>query len=256
MTVLPSGGPPSIPDLEKTGMSETDTRIEGFAIRGLLEHVKESGQPGGIPALLETPGPVRATDRLCYAATMPRITRVYTRTGDDGTTALGSGDRVGKDDPRIEAYGTVDELNSAIGTALASDPDPELGEVLQRVQNELFHLGSDLCVPEDRKRQMPVPRIEERHVEVLEATMDRLTERLDPLANFLLPGGSPAAAHLHLARTISRRAERRVVTLAAVAEINPLAQRYLNRLSDALFVMARYENHAKGVSEPLWDSRA
>jgi len=187
---------------------------------------------------------------------MPRITRVYTRTGDDGTTALGSGERVGKDDPRIEAYGTVDELNSAIGVALASGLEPELEEVLARVQNELFHLGSDLCVPEESKERMPVPRIEERHVEAMEETIDRLTERLEPLANFLLPGGSPGASQLQLARTVSRRAERRVVSLAAASEINPLAQRYLNRLSDALFVMARYENHAKGVEEPLWDSHA
>ena len=187
---------------------------------------------------------------------MPRITRVYTRSGDDGTTALGSGERVGKDDPRIEAYGTVDELNSAIGVALALGLEADLAETLERVQNELFHLGSDLCVPEESKERMPVPRIEERHVEALERSMDRLTERLAPLENFLLPGGSPGAAQLQLARTVSRRAERRVVTLAAAAEINSLAQRYLNRLSDALFVMARYENHAKGVAEPLWDSRA
>ena len=134
--------------------------------------------------------------------------------------------------------------------------DPELEEVLRRVQNELFHLGSDLCVPEDRKEQMPVPRIEERHVEAMEATLDRLTERLEPLANFLLPGGAPGAARLHLARTVCRRAERRLVTLAATADVNPAAHHYLNRLSDALFVMARYENHAKAVPEPLWDSRA
>jgi cob(I)alamin adenosyltransferase len=187
---------------------------------------------------------------------MPRITRVYTRTGDDGTTALGSGERVGKDDPRIEAYGAVDELNSAIGVALALALEPQLARVLERVQNELFHLGSDLCVPEDRKQQMPVPRIEERHVVALEEAIDGLSGRLEPLANFLLPGGSAGAAQLQLARTISRRAERRLVSLAAVAEVSPSAQRYLNRLSDALFVMARFENYAKGVSEPLWDSRA
>jgi len=187
---------------------------------------------------------------------MPRITRVYTRTGDDGTTALGSGDRVSKDDPRIEAYGTVDELNSAIGAALAAGLEPELARLLGHVQNELFHLGSDLCVPEERKRERPVPRIEERHVLALEEAIDRLTERLEPLANFLLPGGSPGAAQLHLARTACRRAERRLVSLAAGAEVNPAAHHYLNRLSDALFVMARFENHAKGVPEPLWDSRA
>ena len=193
---------------------------------------------------------------LCYSAAVPRITRVYTRTGDDGTTALGSRERVGKDDPRIEAYGTVDELNSAIGAALAVGLEPELARVLGRVQNELFHLGSDLCVPEDRKQQLPVPRIEERHVVAMEETIDRLTELLEPLANFLLPGGSVGAAQLHLARTVCRRAERRLVSLATGAEVNPAAHHYLNRLSDALFVMARFENHAKGVAEPLWDSRA
>ncbi len=187
---------------------------------------------------------------------MPRITRVYTRTGDDGTTGLGSGDRVSKDDPRVEAYGTVDELNSAIGAALALGLAPDLVKVLSRIQNELFHLGADLCVPEDRKSESPGPRIEERHVEGMEETIDRLTERLEPLANFVLPGGSSGAAQLHLARTACRRAERRLVSLAAVAEVNPSAHHYLNRLSDALFVMARYENHAKGVPEPLWDSRA
>ncbi|MFQ5349979.1 MAG: cob(I)yrinic acid a,c-diamide adenosyltransferase [Thermoanaerobaculia bacterium] len=187
---------------------------------------------------------------------MPRITRVYTRTGDDGTTALGSGERVSKDDPRIEAYGSVDELNSVIGAALATGLDAELEGVLGRVQNELLHLGADLCVPEERKREMPGPRIEERHVEALEEIIDRLSERLAPLENFLLPGGSPGAAQLHLARTVCRRAERRLVALAAAAEISPAAPRYLNRLSDALFVMARYENQAKGVPEPLWDSRA
>ena len=187
---------------------------------------------------------------------MPRITRVYTRTGDDGTTALGSGDRVSKADPRIEAYGSVDELNSAIGAALAVGLDGALARELGRVQNELFHLGADLCVPEDRKHETPVPRIEEHHVLALEESIDRLTERLEPLDNFLLPGGSAGAAQLHLARTACRRAERRLVSLAAGAKVNPAALNYLNRLSDALFVMARFENQAKGVAEPPWDSRA
>ncbi len=186
---------------------------------------------------------------------MPRITRVYTRTGDDGTTALGSGDRVAKDDPRIEAYGTVDELSSAIGLALAQGLEPELERVLKRIQNELLHLGADLCVPESDKQRLPVPRIEEHHVLAMEETLDALTGQLAPLENFLLPGGSAGAAHLHLARTICRRAERRLVSLAADAEVSPAAQRYLNRLSDALFVMARFENQAKDVAEPLWDSR-
>lgn len=187
---------------------------------------------------------------------MPRITRVYTRTGDDGTTALGSGERVDKDDPRIEAYGEVDELNSAIGVALTLELKPVVERTLTRIQNELFHLGSDLCVPEEDKQRRPVPRIEERHVVAMEETLDELTGQLEPLENFLLPGGSPGAAQLHLARAICRRAERRLVTLTASAAVNPSARRYLNRLSDALFVMARFENHANGVAEPLWDSRA
>ncbi len=187
---------------------------------------------------------------------MPRITRVYTRTGDDGTTALGGGERVAKDAARIEAYGTVDELNSALGAALACGLAEELAPLLATIQNELFHLGSDLCVPEDEKERLPVPRIEERHVRALEETIDRLAAALAPLENFLLPGGAPGAAQLHLARTVCRRAERRLVSLAAAEAVGPWTLRYLNRLSDALFVMARYENHKKGVAEPLWDSRA
>jgi cob(I)alamin adenosyltransferase len=187
---------------------------------------------------------------------MPRITRVYTRTGDDGTTALGDGARVAKSDPRIEAYGTVDELNSVIGVALAAGLEQEIVIELERIQNELLHLGADLCVPERQKEERPLPRIEARHVEALEETLDRLSERLEPLQNFLLPGGAPGAAQLQLARAVCRRAERRVVSLSAVDEVNPEAARYLNRLSDALFVMARFENRAKSVAEPLWDSRS
>ncbi len=187
---------------------------------------------------------------------MPRITRVYTRTGDDGTTALGAGARVAKDAPRIEAYGTVDELNSTLGAARAAGLSPAVEELLARIQNELFHLGADLCVDEADKERYPVPEIEERHVVALEKAIDGLSEELPPLENFLLPGGAPGAAQLHLARTVCRRAERRLVTLAATAAIGPWALRYLNRLSDALFVMARWENQERGVSEPLWDSRA
>lgn len=187
---------------------------------------------------------------------MPRITRVYTRTGDDGTTGLGGGQRVPKDSLRIETYGTVDELNSVIGAALAAGLAPRVGSFLGRVQNELFNLGSDLCILEEDKAKMPVPRIEERHVEALEAVMDELTEDLGPLANFILPGGTAGAAQLHVARTVCRRAERLLVALAREEEVGPLTIRYLNRLSDALFVLARYENHAKGVADVLWDSRA
>src|SRR5215470_14818266 len=125
---------------------------------------------------------------------MPRITKVYTRTGDDGTTGLGSGRRVPKDSARIEAYGTVDELNSQIGAALAVGLDRQLTKALRTIQNELFHLGSDLCVLEEEKGRLPVPGISERHVEALEALMDRLSDSLPPLTNFVLPGGSPGAA--------------------------------------------------------------
>jgi len=186
---------------------------------------------------------------------LPRITRVYTRTGDDGTTGLGVRVRVRKDDARVEAYGAVDELNSALGVAVAAGPSPPVADSLRRVQQELFHLGSDLCVPPDDGAP-PVPRIEERHVEALEEMIDRLQEELEPLANFVLPGGCAAAAALHLARTICRRAERRLVTLAAAEPVGSPALTYVNRLSDALFVMARYENQVRGESDVLWDSRA
>lgn len=186
---------------------------------------------------------------------MPRITRVYTRTGDDGTTALGTGRRVPKDALRIEAYGTVDETNSVVGAARAAGADPRLDAMLARVQNELFHLGSDLCIPPDEGARA-VPRIEPRHVEALERDMDALQEDLEPLVNFVLPGGTPAAAHLHVARTVCRRAERIVVSLAREETVGADAVRYLNRLSDFLFVAARWENRAKGVADVTWNSRA
>ena len=187
---------------------------------------------------------------------MPRITKVYTRTGDDGTTGLGGGQRVGKDTLRIEAYGTVDELNSVLGVALAAGVNETLAEVLGTIQNELFHLGSDLCILEQDKVKIPVPRIEERHVVALEKLMDRLSEELSPLENFILPGGTAGAAHLHVARTVCRRAERLVVALSRQEPVGTWTVRYLNRLSDALFVMARHENKRRGVPDVLWDSRA
>lgn len=186
---------------------------------------------------------------------MPRITRVYTRTGDDGTTGLGIRVRVRKDSARVEAFGAVDELNSAVGLAVAAGVTPRVRGCLRRVQQELFHLGSDLCVPADGDAP-PVPRIEERHVDALEKAIDALQEDLAPLANFVLPGGCPSAAALHLARTICRRAERRLVSLAAAETVGAPALTYVNRLSDALFVMARYENHVRSESDVLWDSRA
>jgi cob(I)alamin adenosyltransferase len=187
---------------------------------------------------------------------MPRITRVYTRTGDDGSTGLGGGQRVPKDSARITAYGTVDELNSVLGVALACGLDERLAAALRRVQNELFHLGSDLCVREADKVRKPVPVIDQRHVTALEELLDELTDQLGPLTNFILPGGSPGAAQLHVARTVCRRAERLLIALSRQEAIGPFVVPYVNRLSDALFVMARYENLAKGVADVLWDSRA
>ena len=187
---------------------------------------------------------------------MPRITKVYTRTGDDGTTGLGGGQRVPKDSPRIEAYGTVDELSSAIGVAVALGLQTRLAEALARIQNELFNLGSDLCILEEDKVKMPVPVVEERNVDALERLMDELSEELSPLQNFILPGGSPGAAQLHVARTVCRRAERLVIALSRLEPVGPFVVKYLNRLSDALFVMARYENLKRGVTDVLWDSHA
>lgn len=186
---------------------------------------------------------------------MPRITKVYTRTGDAGTTGLGDGQRVPKESPRVEAYGSVDELGAHLGTARASGLVDDLDAPVARIQNELFDLGSDLCVPEASKETMPVPRIEERHVQALEALMDRLSESLEPLQNFILAGGHPAAAHLHVARTVCRRAERRVIELSRHEAVGTHVIPYLNRLSDALFVMARYQNQATGHADVLWNSR-
>lgn len=180
-----------------------------------------------------------------------RITRVYTKTGDSGQTSLVDGSRVSKDDARVCAYGDVDELNSCLGLArvdLAELPDQthaELNEMLGVIQNELFILGADLASP----LPTPVPRIDDEHVAGLERAIDRLMEELAPLREFILPGGTRAAAQLHLARTIARRAERLVVALAARTEVGAPALTYLNRLSDLLFVMARVANQRAGRSE-------
>ncbi|HET9085389.1 MAG TPA: cob(I)yrinic acid a,c-diamide adenosyltransferase [Candidatus Limnocylindrales bacterium] len=183
---------------------------------------------------------------------MPRLTRIYTKTGDEGLTGLGGGRRVPKDSARVRAYGTVDELNSAIGVALAFGLSDRLVAELATIQNELFDLGSDLCWPSDDERRERIPTVRPDHVEKLERLIDELNDTVGPLTNFLLPGGSPSAAQLHLARTICRRAEREAITLSREEPIGELVLPYLNRLSDALFVMARYENHERGVDEPLW----
>lgn len=186
---------------------------------------------------------------------MPRLTRIYTRTGDDGTTGLGTGQRVPKTAERIEAYGIVDQLNAEIGVALASEPVADLVEPLKRIQNELFHCGADLCVPEADKAQWPGPRVTNQHIEALETLMDDLSASLPPLENFILPGGTLAAAQLHVARTVCRNAERAVLRLHEREPVSPENVKYLNRLSDALFVMARFQNQKAGVPDPLWNSR-
>jgi cob(I)alamin adenosyltransferase len=187
---------------------------------------------------------------------MPRITKVYTRTGDKGDTGLGGGQRVPKDSQRIIAYGTVDELNSHIGVAIATNLDPELESKLKTIQNELFHLGSDLCILEDDKKKFSVPTIEEKHVLELEKIMDTYSEELTPLENFILPGGTTGAAQLHIARTVCRRAEIEVISLSRTEQIGAFVVKYLNRLSDTLFVMARYENYKKNYQDVYWNSRA
>jgi cob(I)alamin adenosyltransferase len=177
--------------------------------------------------------------------------KVYTRTGDDGTTGLGSGKRIPKDALRLDAYGSVDELNSVLGVAIAVGLTGPLSSLLLRIQQELFVLGADLSVPEEDKKERSL-RLSEELVARLESEIDELSEPLSPLANFILPGGSAGAAHLHVARTVCRRAERLAVSLAREEEVNGVCVHYLNRLSDALFVMARYENHGRGVEDVLW----
>ncbi len=187
---------------------------------------------------------------------MPQRARIYTRTGDDGSTMLGSGRRVPKDDARVAAYGTVDELNASVGLARAGAPDPVVAAVLEEIQHDLLCLGSDLSVPAGEQGKVPATRLEERRVAALEQHVDRLSAELPPLANFLLPGGAPCAAQLHVARTVCRRAERAVVGLKRQEDAGATVVKYLNRLSDLLFVLARYENLQKGQAETRWSGRA
>jgi len=181
---------------------------------------------------------------------MVTLNRIYTKTGDKGETALGDGTRLPKHALRISAYGTVDEANAALGLARLHAEDA-LAVLLLRVQNDLFDLGADLCVPETAKRNEGRLRIAESQVERLEHEIDRMNEELAPLNSFVLPGGTPAAAYLHLARTIVRRAERLMTELANAESLNPAAIKYANRLSDFLFVASRYAND-KGAKDVLW----
>ena len=182
------------------------------------------------------------------------LNRIYTRTGDGGSTRLATGDPVRKDAPRVAAYGDVDECNAALGLArLHAAAEPALDAMLARVQNDLFDLGADLATPErDPPPSWEVLRVTESQVERLERDIDALNADLAPLTSFVLPAGTPLAAHLHVARTVCRRAERRAVTLAADAaeRVSPAALKYLNRLSDLLFVAARHANRAEG--DVLW----
>jgi cob(I)alamin adenosyltransferase len=187
---------------------------------------------------------------------MPRLTKIYTKRGDTGETSLGGGQRVRKDALRVQVYGTVDELNSQIGVAVAMGLCEKLAQVLPSIQNELFDLGSDLCFVEEDKAKYPLPQIEARHVTALEELIDEMTAVVGPLENFILPSGSMGAAQLHVARTVCRRAEREATTLASEEGVGSFVLAYLNRLSDALFVMSRYENLQQGVPEPLWQPGA
>ncbi len=182
------------------------------------------------------------------------LNRIYTKTGDDGTTALGSGERRLKSDLRVEAYGTVDETNAAIGIArLHLKNEPDVDAIMSRVQNDLFDLGADFAVPEGESAPKERLRIVEAQVTRLENEIDGLNAALKPLRSFVLPGGEPSAAYLHLARTVCRRAERLAVHLSQQKneKVNPAAIRYLNRLSDLLFVAARYVN-GRGERDVLW----
>jgi cob(I)alamin adenosyltransferase len=178
-----------------------------------------------------------------------RISKVYTRTGDAGQTSLVGGARVSKSSLRVDSYGEVDELNSVLGLARARLQDTEVDEVLSLIQNDLFTLGADLASPTG----IEVPRIDAAFVKTLEDYADQFLEALEPLKEFILPGGSQSGATLHLARTIARRAERRVVALAEAEAVNAETIIYLNRLSDLLFILARVVNHRAGIPEKMTD---
>jgi cob(I)alamin adenosyltransferase len=181
---------------------------------------------------------------------MVKLTKIYTRGGDKGETSLGDGARVPKDSPRVAAYGAVDEANAVIGLArlhLAGEADA----MLARIQNDLFDLGADLCTPERENPKYPPLRIVAAQTKRLEREIDAMNAELKPLESFILPGGSPGAAYLHLGRTVARRAERLIITLIRDEEVNPEAVRYINRLSDHLFVLARHVND-KGAGDVLW----
>jgi len=175
-----------------------------------------------------------------------RLSKIYTRTGDDGSTGLGDGSRIPKDDARVEAMGTVDELNSTLGLIRTEDIPEDIAAVLSEIQHNLFDLGGELSIP-------GYELVKPDAIDALERELDRLNAELEPLKEFILPGGTRAAAWCHLARSICRRAERRVVTLAVQTELTGVPRQYLNRLSDYLFVLSRYLNKAAGQSDVMWN---
>ncbi len=179
--------------------------------------------------------------------------KIYTKTGDAGETGLFGGPRVRKSDVRVDAYGEVDELNAAVGAVRAVVEDPEIDAQLARVQEELFCVGAELATPRDAKARSALPAVQASWAARLEGAMDAWEPELPRLTRFVLPGGTRTAAALHVARTVCRRAERRVVSLAAEADVDPVVLAYLNRLSDFLFVAARVANHRARKEEPLWD---
>jgi len=174
-----------------------------------------------------------------------RLSKIYTRTGDDGSTGLGDGSRAGKDGPRIEAIGTVDELNSHIGLLLSMDPGARVADFLLRVQHRLFDLGAELSIPDSAM-------LAQKQVDATEAVLDELNASLPPLKEFILPGGGRSGAQAHVCRVVCRRAERRLIALARTEQVNPVSIRYLNRLSDLFFVLARVLARQSGVDETLW----
>lgn len=181
--------------------------------------------------------------------------KIYTRSGDRGETSLFGGQRVSKANLRVDAYGSVDELNATIGFARAHIDDPVIGEQLRQIQSRLFNIGADLAAPQSEitsRGEEYVPRAQEAWVKELEAAIDKAESELDSLTCFILPGGTPGAAALHMARTVCRRAERRLVALSDQEEINPTALIYLNRLSDLLFVLARLVNRHASLAETSW----
>ena len=179
------------------------------------------------------------------------MTKIYTKTGDKGETSLSNAARVSKLHPRIVAFGSIDEINSLIGIARSQNPSARIDKILKQIQEDLFVLGSDLAMPEENSRKN-IPRIKSHHVNFLERTIDACTDKLSPLKNFILPGGSPLGATLHMARSVARRAERKVIKVHEAEELNPVILEYANRLSDCLFVLSRLANFEAGVEDTLW----